>query len=91
MLMVGQEENYMNSEYNIYPNPSNGKFCLETQNLTTEPIEIMVMDLTGRQVYEENAVVTGKKEIDLTVQEKGMYFLKLKSGDRIFVGKLLIR
>jgi hypothetical protein len=75
----------------LYPNPSNGKFYLETQNLIAESIEITVMDLTGRQVYEEKAIVTGKQEIDLTVQEKGMYFLKLKSGDRIFVGKLLIR
>ena len=75
----------------LYPNPSNCKFYLETQNLIAESIEITVMDLTGRQVYEEKAIVTGKQEIDLTVHEKGMYFLKLKSGDRIFVGKLFIR
>jgi hypothetical protein len=90
MLMVGQEENYMNSEYNIYPNPSNGKFCLETQNLKTEPIEIMVMDLTCRQVYEENAVVTGKKEINLSGQPKGMYFVKVKTDKNYTTRKLII-
>ena len=67
----------------LFPNPSEGKFYLETSNSGSDPIELQVMDLTGRIVYESQPAITEKFEIDLSGQPKGMYFVRVKSGEKV--------
>ena len=41
----------------LFPNPSEGKFYLETTHSGSGPIELEVMDLTGRIVYERQTCI----------------------------------
>jgi hypothetical protein len=75
----------------ILPNPSNGKFYLETKNLSSDPIELQVMDLTGRIIYERQLFISEKFEIDLSGQQKGMYFVRIKSGEGLLTRKIVIQ
>jgi hypothetical protein len=74
----------------LFPNPSDGKFYLETTNSGNDPIELQVMDLTGRIVYERKQIIPETIEIDLSNQQKGMYFLRVKFGEKEINRKLII-
>jgi hypothetical protein len=72
------------SEKNIFPNPSSGKFTLEAKGKLT------IYNLNGEEIYfEENMLDT--KQIDLSEQSKGIYFYQLKSSNEIMTsGKIII-
>jgi len=91
ILMTGSVKNERLTLPDIYPNPSTGKFYLELPNSATASIEIRVMDLTGRKVFKEKATTTGKTEIDLSDQPKGMYFVRVKFGDEFLTRKIVLR
>jgi hypothetical protein len=76
---------------NLFPNPSNGKFYLETNTSGNDPIELQVMDLTGRIVYERKQAIRETIEIDLSNQPKGMYFLQFKFGEKEINRKVIIQ
>lgn len=71
--------------FNIYPNPSSGRFNLQFRPEDDGPIRIRIFNPEGRTVYTEqltdfNGVYD--KEIDLTDQAKGFYFLQItQNGD----------
>lgn len=71
--------------FNIYPNPSSGRFNLQFRPEDDGPIRIRIFNPAGRTVYTEqltdfNGVYD--KEIDLTDQAKGFYFLQItQNGD----------
>jgi hypothetical protein len=90
ILMTGSVKNERLTLLDIYPNPSTGKFCIENINLSIDPAEILVMDLTGRVVY-ESTLIAEKVEVDLTGQQKGMYFVRVKEGEEIVTRKLIIQ
>jgi hypothetical protein len=75
----------------ILPNPSDGMFYLETKNISSDPIELQVMDLTGRIVFEIEPAISKKFEIDLSGQSKGMYFVRIKSGEGLLIRKIVIQ
>ena len=75
----------------LFPNPSEGKFYLKTKYSGSEPIELQVMDLTGRIVYEKQLAISERFEIDLSGQQKGMYFLRVKFGEKEINRKLIIQ
>jgi hypothetical protein len=75
----------------LFPNPSNGKFYLETTKPGNDPIELQVMDLTGRVLYERQSANTERFEIDLSGQQKGMYFVRVKAGESVMNGNLVLK
>ena len=91
MLMTGSIANEKMAAMDIYPNPSTGKFYFETKNTGNDPIELQVMDLTGRTVYEKQPAISEKIEIDLSWQQKGMYFLRIKTEEENYIQKLIIQ
>jgi hypothetical protein len=83
--------NINSSDFRLYPNPTEGKFYLETINSGTEPIELQILDLTGRIVYERQPLISERFEIDLSNQQKGMYFLRIKTEKENYTQKLIIQ
>jgi hypothetical protein len=75
----------------LFPNPTDGKFYLETTKPSNDPIKLRVMDLTGRIVYERKQAMPETIEIDLSGQLKGMYFLRVKFGEKEINRKLIIQ
>jgi hypothetical protein len=49
------------------------------------------MDLTGRVVYQTVTSNLDKAEIDLSDQPKGMYFIRIKSGEMVVNRKVVIQ
>ena len=72
-------------QYIIYPNPTTGKISVQSENV--ERIEIL--DFTGKYLTGfENLL--GIKEIDLSHQAKGIYFIKVTTNKGVAVGKVVL-
>lgn len=69
----------------IYPNPTNGKFTLQTEH----PAKYEVIDIHGKQIY--IAETKSKKyEIDLSSKPKGIYLVKVTTAKKVVVEKIVL-
>jgi hypothetical protein len=73
----------------IYPNPSNGKFEINLKSDYNNSSEIKIYDIIGKEIYFSKGSQF-PLQIDLTDQPKGIYFIKIKSENRIFSEKIAV-
>ena len=83
------EENIKNN-INLYPNPSNGNLTV-TWKPTSEESNIKIYNVLGRLILSKN-INEGQQRLDLnmTKEASGIYFIKLKVGNRLMRKKLII-
>jgi uncharacterized delta-60 repeat protein len=74
----------LHAHFTIYPNPSNGLFYVEAPAGTT----LEVYDLRGGKLL-KGRVENGSHTLDLSAYAKGVYLLRLQSGDRIETQRLM--
>ncbi len=75
-----------NNDIIIIPNPSDGKFRIETNNLKTGYMEIY--NSLGEIIYQS---IIDNREINLSQQPKGLYFIEMMMGENIYDQKLIIQ
>ncbi|MEK6616660.1 MAG: T9SS type A sorting domain-containing protein [Bacteroidota bacterium] len=82
----------LSSSCNIIPNPSNGKFNIEITNFSemNSEIRIEIYNTLGEKVF-QSIINTQQSAIDLSTQSKGIYFIKVISGENIFTQKIIIQ
>jgi len=74
------------SEFNIYPNPSNGILNIELDK--SGNYSIQVSDLIGKVVSTRN--ITSNVALDLQHLERGVYFVNISSNDISTTHKIVI-
>ena len=74
--------------YNVYPNPSSGKFTID--NLSNDSYDLSLNNIFGQQVLHETQINNVKKEIDLSLLSKGVYIIEIKNKYNNFTHKLLL-
>lgn len=80
----------------VYPNPNNGTFSFSFVSGRTEPVELVLTDLLGREVYTSTMNVTaGSNAIDLDVASlvpnNGIVFLSIKGQSTAYsTSKIII-
>ena len=75
------------------PNPNSGKFTLEFETPGTGTTEVRIYDSNGREVYSEtitNFEGTYNKQIDISSEESGIYFLRITQGDKASARKIIL-
>ena len=91
---TGINENTTSQEVFVYPNPTNGSFRIEMNNITFHELAIKIVDIQGKEVFsslEKNVKGTYTKQLNLEAIPKGMYFIILSSGSEIKTQKLIIQ
>ncbi len=81
------------TDLQFFPNPSNGLFTLKFTSAEQGAANLLVRDLTGKVVLEQAIPeVQGsvEKEIDLTSQARGTYFLSITQGNRQLTKKVVL-
>lgn len=74
----------------VVPNPSNGKFQIKSSGINMQNLEIC--DILGKTIYSNAKFIQqNSKEIDLSRTSKGIYFVKVYDGSKIYVEKIIIR
>ncbi|MCX6249515.1 MAG: T9SS type A sorting domain-containing protein [Bacteroidetes bacterium] len=82
-----------NASVSIFPNPNNGTFTLNMNNIKNSVVNVKITNTTGATVYEENGVrVNGSlvKDFRLNNLNSGMYFLTIQDGNNKVVQKFSI-
>jgi PKD repeat protein len=76
----------------VYPNPSNGLINLRLAGALPENVKITVLDMLGKEITQMtiNGNNLQTQELNLTAQPKGIYFLKVQTGDQVYTKKLQI-
>jgi hypothetical protein len=79
--VVGTKD-FNNQKVVLYPNPSKGIINIENKNLD----KIVIYDLSGRIIRE----MKPQPQIDLSNISKGVYIIKLISGTKTLVDKIIL-
>ena len=79
---------------NIYPNPSRNIFNIEFSSSFTQSLQVRIINSIGEVIFIDNLErYIGKytKQIDLTNNAKGIYFLEIKTNNGMINKKLLLQ
>jgi hypothetical protein len=90
IVSVGVDEiSFLNSIV-IYPNPTNSFVTVAFANNNLQEIDqIVLRDGRGRMIYQSSSISQSKVQIDLSNLAKGIYFLKVDSGLKSKVYKVI--
>ena len=77
----------LNSEFKIYPNPTNGYFKVISDQ--KEIKKISISDMTGKIILENN-INSRISNIDMTSFSKGIYFINIQTDSYIINKKIVI-
>lgn len=64
---------------NIYPNPTNGNFTINSNFPDTEKIEITITNCIGQVVDNKKYKYSSQLNVDLSEKQKGIYFIEIKT------------
>jgi hypothetical protein len=76
-----------NGDFQVYPNPSKGLISISGNE--TLVFYLSVYNTEGKEVYVKEAFA-GNSILDISALPKGLYLLKLRSGSRIELKKLVL-
>jgi hypothetical protein len=89
---TGIEEAENAANLQVYPNPSNGDFTVTFDKAEGENVELQVIDMVGKVVYEETLnFANGTTQQINTALPEGVYILKLHKGEETYTDKITIR
>lgn len=74
----------------VYPNPNNGKFTLEFNNVY-DKVNCLIFDTKGSVIFSDNFTISGNvtKNISLNLPQ-GVYFIRLITESNTIIEKLVI-
>ncbi len=89
---VNDTEGPSNIAVKAYPNPADGNWNIEMNNLATnKEVSVSVFDVLGQQVYQSTIIPQGTKDV-LPLQlnvNGGVYFCRIQQGKNSIVLRLL--
>lgn len=90
--LVSVEENTV-SDFNIYPNPTNGVANVEFNVASSNNVTVDVINTLGQVVLNNNlGTVSGAQKVNINGNnlESGIYFVNIKIGDKTTTQKLTV-
>ena len=78
----------------IYPNPSRDVFNITFTSETVQDLRVRVLNVVGEELINEDLqqfVGEYTKQIDLSNNAKGIYFLEIETNDGIINKKLILQ
>lgn len=73
----------------VYPNPASDRIFVRFENNKTEEITIFLYNILGELVFK---TITNNSNIEIPIDQinKGICFLKIKSGNKEYIKKVLV-
>ncbi len=78
----------------IYPNPTNNVLNIEISNAGYQGLEIEILTITGKLIYQKeyrNINAHFVEQLDLSGYTKGIYLVKVRQSNSVYVGKIVVR
>lgn len=85
-------EEFLQNNFSIYPNPTKGSFTIEFKELANS-ISLEIFDATGKAIYENSydSAANLVQVINLDNASSGIYFVNIKSDKGLVTKKLIIQ
>lgn len=77
----------------LSPNPASNYAVLDLELTAPQQVQIEVIDLSGRQLFQEDSGQVSRAQISIDVQDytPGLYFVNIQIGDQSMTKKLIIK
>lgn len=82
------EQSSENALINLFPNPTQGRFTINSNRRLNS---VIVQNMLGEIIYTIPKNGSASNEIDLSDQPKGIYFVKVYTGERSYSEKLVVK
>jgi hypothetical protein len=89
---VGLEENKLDHEIAIFPNPATNQATIEISGSVNNDAQLVMYDIMGRQVLSEKMNASdyfAESYIDLSALNKGTYLVKIITNQRVYTKELV--
>ncbi|HOY33217.1 MAG TPA: T9SS type A sorting domain-containing protein [Bacteroidales bacterium] len=81
-----------NTDFNIYPNPGDGNFTIQFDQVINEAFNMKIYDLVGKVVYSQQINPTGNsQQVSVENLISGTYFIRIDADDVHYSSKLVIQ
>ncbi|HLG03212.1 MAG TPA: T9SS type A sorting domain-containing protein [Bacteroidia bacterium] len=89
-LGINDASTSLNMTGNVFPNPSNGEFTIKIPEEFNDAFTVCIYDVLGQVVFKDN--FTSEKNIPIGISDKpkGIYFLRINSGNQQVTQKIII-
>ena len=86
------KENTFNGNVSIYPNPTNGIFTIEMNDVEKDVYTIKITNVLGQKVFTTSQSVNGiyKENIDLSTFQKGVYLIEIKNSTATITERIIV-
>ncbi len=84
-------EEELSEEFQIYPNPSDGIFTIDLENIPARSVEAKVYNSLGQCVSTQTLTPSTKNYLNLESLEGGIYFLQVTTEERTWKTKIVIQ
>lgn len=80
-------------DFAVFPNPNTGNFTVKFDNQSNQKVNIQVIDIQGRIVYQNHFTAQGlfQQEIQLPNVPTGVYLVKVSNGEFKEVKKIVVQ
>ncbi len=89
---VGIDENKLDHEIAIFPNPTSGEATIEVSGSVNFDSNLEIYDLMGRKVLAEKMNANAffaESHVDLSALQKGTYVVKILTNQRVYTKELI--
>ncbi len=87
MITTHNDENNQHDHYDIYPNPNNGKFRLQSSG---EIINMEILNVLGQKIDFNSRIKGNTSYIDMSGKQPGIYFLRIDTGKDTVTKKIIL-
>jgi len=93
---IGVDENIVDGlDFSVYPNPNKGIFNIVVKTIEKTDLIIELMNIQGQILYRFNSCVkrgrlTHQYKIDVSEFARGIYYLKVNTGNEIIIKKVVV-
>jgi len=76
--------------FELFPNPTSSVTYIVSEDLKGINSKVDITNLNGQEIYSKYEDIGDRSPIDLSANPAGIYFVKIVSGERILVNKIMI-
>ena len=89
---VLSDQEFKFKDFSLYPNPNNGSFKISFEPETNDKIEIIVLDISGRNIHNKTFQNFGmfEQELQLNAISSGIYFINIQNGENKMVKRIVV-
>ncbi|WP_309608251.1 zinc-dependent metalloprotease [Flavobacterium sp.] len=89
---VLSNDSFQFKDFALFPNPNNGSFKISFKPETIGEIEIIVYDMSGRNVYNKSFQYSEMfdQELQINTLSSGVYFVNIQNGAKKIIKRIIV-